>query len=165
MTVIANPPWETSAAYEQHYAECRHRVAAQLIAWGSTSNSKWPDKGRFIRITTLYLQPSMVQNMIELGRRSIQRTIPGYKLTELFPNLSWEQHVYDVYFVEVLHGNVRKPNQRNPELMGYITDGETLRCVHLGCNHPDAKVIRTANCYREYRCPNCEYTWGEDSSG
>ena len=160
-----NPPWECSAAFEQTYGEYRGQAAQLLHEWGSYRNQDWPDGGRFIRITSLAPTVHWFKQITEIGRRGVTRAIPGWKLTELFPHLDWPQHTLDVWFIVPHSGNVRKGRSYPRELMGYILHPDTIRIVHLGCDHPHRELTKSGNCYREWTCTHCGYVWGEDSSG
>lgn len=165
MPTRTSPPWECSLAYEQHYAEQRSRIANLLEEWGSTTNSKWPEQARFIRIGQPKLTTDWVQQVIQLGRASIELHIPGYTLTKLFPQLAWHEWVHDVYFTEVSDGNVKYDGVNPRRLAAYTFMPDYTRVIELGCDHPNAEVVATGNCFRKYKCPSCEYVWAVDSSG
>lgn len=158
--------WETSPAYEQHYAERRHHVAKLLEQWGSVRNTEWPDDARFVTIKGFDDQALMWRELVNIGRASIQKHLPGWKLAELFPQRTWDEATHDVYFTEVTNGNVHKQKHSNT-LAAFILSpaGNYVRCVILGCGHPYADATRQSSQYTEYRCPHCNYTWGVDTSG
>ena len=54
MTTTTRTSWETSAAFNECYAEHRDRISKLLTEWGVTRNSEWPDGARFIRMFTLH---------------------------------------------------------------------------------------------------------------
>lgn len=158
--------WEQSKAYYDWVHESKDMAQRMLHSWGSRTNTQWPEGSRFINITTMTSTGLLARTMGEYAPRSIVKRIPAWKLKELFPQHQWDDYTHDVYFFEVKKGNVEKPPRRpSHELGAFIIGGEYVRYVRLGCDHPNRKTIRTANCYREYQCLNCEYTWGEDSSG
>ena len=158
--------WEQSKAYYDWVHESKDMAQRMLLTWGSRTNHAWPDDARFINITTMTDIALVARVMGDYAPRSIVKRIPGWKLIELFPQLQWDEYTHDVYFFEEKRGNVEKPPRRpTHSLGGIIIGGSTVRYVKLGCDHPNRKTIRTANCYREYQCLNCDYLWGEDSSG
>ena len=165
MTKTYNPPWETSSAYIQHYAEVRERVADILHAWGSDRNSQWPEDARFIRIGQPQMTPAWFTQIVHLGRAGIGRSIPGWKLQELFPQLSWDQYTHDVYFTEMTQGNVQYTDSNPRQLSAYIQGPDYIRVVELGCDHPNAEQVANGASFRKYHCGDCGYTWGVDSSG
>lgn len=162
-TTTTRTPWECTSSFEQHYAEARSHVADLLAEWGSHRNGQWPDDARFVSIGQPKMTTAWFNQIVHLGRAGVTLSIPGWKLTELFPSLSWEQHTHDVYAVEPSHGNVRK--MRAPELMMYVVGIDYVRVIHLGCDHPNPTTTKAGNCYREYNCTACGFSWGEDSSG
>lgn len=162
---IYNPPWETSSAYAQHYAEVRSRVADLLHEWGSHRNSEWPDAARFIRMSQPHMSPAWFTQIVHLGRAGIGKSIPGWKLSELFPRYTWDQYTHDVYFVEVSQGNVRYEDRHPRQLSGYIQGSDYIRVVELGCDHPNQQQVADGAQFRKYHCPDCDYTWGVDTSG
>lgn len=162
-TTTTNPPWECSASYEHHYNEMRHHVADVLDKWDAGRYNDWPTKARFISISEPAMTPAWFNQIVEIGRRGITHSVPAFKLRDAFPQRTWEPYTHDVYFIEPSRGNVRFGHAE--ELYAYIVCGNYVRVVHLGCDHPHAELIKTSNCYREYRCPSCGFGWGEDSSG
>lgn len=158
--------WEQSQPYYEWVSECKDNAIAMLYEWGSKTNTQWPDDARFISITEWTDPVTIASQMGDRAGRSIVKRIPGWKLAELFPARQWNGQTHDVYFFELTRGNVhRKGDAPSMELGGIIIGSDAVRFVRLGCNHPNAKITKTANCYREYVCPTCDYKWGEDSSG
>lgn len=168
MTLTKHAPtaWEQSKAYYDWTIESKDMAQRMLTTWGSRTNTQWPDDARFINLTAMTELSLLARVMGEYAPRSIVKRIPGWKLTELFPQFQWDAYTQDVYFFEEKQGNVERPPRRPSHMLGgIIIGGDYVRYVKLGCDHPNRKTLRTANCYREYQCLNCEYQWGEDSSG
>jgi hypothetical protein len=163
VTTTINRPWETSPSHDEYYHERRCHVADLLAEWGSTTNIRWPEGGRFVSIAEVAMTPAWFGQIVHVGKAGILRSIPGWKLTELFPAHRWTAFTHDVYFIEQLHGNVSK-NVRPRTLYGYIVGTDYVRVVTLGCNHPNAAVSKSGRAYREFSCPDCGYAWGVDSS-
>ena len=159
-----NPPWECSAAFEQHYGELRNEVAHLLYEWGSHRNSEWPEAARFIRISEVEPSVNWFTQIIQLGRRGIERQIPGWKLQELFPNHDWPGYTLDVYFVVHIEGNVNR-GVRPRALTAYIVHPLTIKIVELGCDHPNRTQKKAGQQYTQYDCPDCGYKWGVDTTG
>lgn len=162
-TTLNRHVWECSPAFEQHYAEMRHHVAAVLDKWEAGGYNDWPTRARFVSIGQPKMTPAWFNQIVEIGRRGITHSVPAFKLSDAFPNLTWHPYTHDVHFIEPSHGNVRLGHA--DELLAYIVCATYVRVVHLGCDHPAPTITKTANCYREYRCDACGFTWGEDSSG
>ena len=81
------------------------------------------------------------------------------------PGIEWpNESMFDVWFVPAVHGNADNQKCSDWELYAYITTLHALVVIHLGCNHADSMVTRTANQYRRYQCQTCDYTWGVDTS-
>lgn len=166
MTSTMPRAWETSKAYYDWIGESKDNTLAMLFQWGSKTNSQWPDDARFVSLAEWTDPVVCAQQCADKAPRSIVKRIPGWKLRELFPVRDWKAYTHDVYFFELTRGNVQRAGDApSMELGGIIIGSNAIRYVRLGCNHPDTKTIKTANCYREFACNNCGYTWGEDSSG
>jgi hypothetical protein len=162
----ATTPWEQSKAYYDWVHESKDMAQRMLTTWGSRTNTQWPDDARFISINELTSVVVIANAMGDYAPRSIVKRIPGWKLAELFPQKRWDAYTHDVYFFEVKNGNVEKAPRKPTHQLGALTIGsDAVRYILLGCDHPNRTTVRQANCYREYQCLNCEYTWGEDSSG
>ena len=158
-------PWELSPSYDEHYRDARQHVVDVLDEWGGIRYNSWPEKARFVSISEAELTNAWFQQIVHLGRAGVQHMVDAKVLVRLFPNLTWSPYSHDVYFIEPSRGNVRK--MRAKELHAYIPmhEGNRVRIVHLGCDHPNVTVTKQGNSYREYVCPACEFTWGVDSSG
>lgn len=155
--------WELSTSFETWCSEARHHVQHVLDSWNAGRYNDWPTKARFISITQPEMTAAWFNQIVALGQRGITHSVPAFKLIEAFPQFTWEPYTHDVYFIEVTHGNVRM--SRAPELHAYIVCGPYVRVAHLGCDHPHAQLTKKGNCYREYTCESCGFSWGEDSSG
>ncbi len=155
--------WELSLAHEQHYHERRAHVADLLVQWGSVTNTKWPERARFIAVHDILLTPAWLPRIVEIGKLSISRTIPGWKLTELFPTKQWRQWAHDVYFVEARQGNVDK-GPHAASLHAYVAADDYMRVISLVCDHTNATTRVISQAYTEYACPDCGYKWGVDTS-
>jgi hypothetical protein len=163
MTDTMNSTWELSAAHETYYAERKAHVAELLHTWGSTTNSQWPHMGRFISINEVQMTPAWFVQIVMIGKAGIAKTIPGWRLAQLFPQRTWGEHSHDAYFMEITNGNVNK-DSRAAHLMAYIVGVDYVRVVELGCHHPHYVTSRVSGSWSEYRCESCDYKWGVDSS-
>ena len=155
--------WELSTSFEQWCAEARHHVQTVLDSWDAGRYNDWPTDARFISIGQPKLEAAWFNQIVAIGQRGITHSVPAFKLEMAFPQMTWLPYTHDVYFIEVTHGNVRM--SRASELYAYIVCGDYVRVAHLGCDHTNATCTKQANCYREYSCEACGFTWGEDSSG
>lgn len=167
MTTTTRTEWECSAPFVQHYQEAREHVQRWLHEHGSDRNTIWPDGARFIsgrRVT----DPSYIYHAaIIAGYRGIERNLSGRQLNMLFPNGGFDPNraEYKAYFIEVTTGNVRYEGKHSALMQAHIVNDTDVFVVNLGCDHPQATKIRGGDQYNVYRCPNCNYEWGVDTSG
>ena len=158
-------PWETTLAYETHYAQTRERVAKLLEEWGSHNSNVWPEFARFVRIGEPHLTHAWFNQIVHIGRCSINKSIAGWRLQELFPQWKWDESTHDVWFIEVVDGNVHVAGKEPRRLAGYILGPTYVRVVELGCDHPNKTQRVAGNLYTRYQCPDCGHEWGVDTSG
>lgn len=164
MSITRNPVWELSPAYEQWNAERRAHVVSVLDNFGAPGNSDWPVRAAVTEVLTPEMRPSAMHNYVRLGSQGIMRTIRYENMPDL-PGVRWPNtSIFEAWFVPAIHGNTDNTKCSEWELWAYITTPYDLVVVHLGCNHTDSTIVRTANQYRRYECQTCGYTWGVDSS-
>ena len=167
VTTATQSEWECSASFVQHYQECREHVARWLAEHGSERNTMWPDGARFISGRTV-TDPSLCWHLGQIaGFRGVSRHISGKQMHMLFPNGGFDPNraSYDVSFIEVTSGNVRKEGQHSLLMQAQALKDDGIFVVNLGCDHPNATVVRSGYQYNSYRCPHCGYEWGVDTSG
>jgi hypothetical protein len=164
VTDTAQRTWELSAAYENWNAERRAHVVKVLDNFGASGYNDWPNRAAITDILVPEMRPSAMYNYVQCGTQGIHRNIPREKMPVareiIWPNIG----MFDVWFVPAVHGNTDNARCSEWELVAYITTLHDLVVIHLGCNHTDKQVIRTANQYTRYQCSTCDYTWGVDTS-
>lgn len=164
-------PWETSSAWEQHYAELRTHVARQLSEWGTKTGNDWPDRANIIEASLVSMTPAWFSTIVGLGNRGLRLPIELKNMPEVVQrtiDAEGQKHwVLDTYWQETMPEQGNKQGRHAPALTCYIPLLFHVCVVRLGCAHSNVSIephslrhpIKTLE---KYHCHECGHDWEVD---